>query len=122
MDPSEGTAEEFLSSRGFRPERFSTVEHKTGKTQDYRVFGCADLRFHCEVKGIEKDTWPDKQLANAPVGTVVAGATPDPTFNRLTADIHDTVKQFNAVNPGRSHPNVLIFCPLRSQVGPATHE
>src|SRR5205814_6233004 len=51
----------------------------------------------------------DAQLAGAPSGELVGGASNDPTFNRLTKDIHEAVKQFDAVNKDRKLPNVLAL-------------
>jgi hypothetical protein len=39
----------------------------------------------------------------------LGGERPDPVFNRLTDDIHEAVKQFDAVNPQRQIANVLAF-------------
>jgi hypothetical protein len=37
------------------------------------------------------------------------GARNDPIFNRLTTDIYEAVKQFDAVNIDQKHPNVLAL-------------
>jgi hypothetical protein len=42
-------------------------------------------------------------------GTIVGGGRPDPTFNRIALNIVKAVKQFDAVNPNHSLPNVLVF-------------
>ena len=39
----------------------------------------------------------------------MGGLKNDSTFNRLTAEIHDAVKQFNAVNILLDHPNVMAI-------------
>jgi hypothetical protein len=41
--------------------------------------------------------------------TLVGGARGDLVQNRLTDDIHQAVKQFDAVNSDFSYPNVLAF-------------
>ncbi len=41
--------------------------------------------------------------------TVMGGARNDPAYNRLTDDIHEAVKQLDAVNQELTHPNVLAF-------------
>src|SRR6266436_5852793 len=102
MDRNEEAADKFLTARAFRPERFPKTEQQGRKTPDFRVFQGADFRFYSEVKGIQEDTWLDKHLAAAPPGVVVGGGRPDPTYNRLTTDIHEAVKQFNAVNPNQA--------------------
>ena len=62
----------------------------------------------CEVKS-PRDDWLDEQLEQAPPGTIVGGGRSDPTFNRLASHILKAVKQFDAVNPDHSLPNVLVF-------------
>jgi hypothetical protein len=108
-DPNEILAAELLKARGLRPERFSKSERRTSKTPDFRVFEGHDLVLFCEVKAIDRDRWLDRQLTDAPPMTIVGGARPDPTFNRLTQDIHEAVQQFDAINPELRYPNVLIF-------------
>lgn len=44
-----------------------------------------------------------------PPGTLVGGMRSDPIFNRLTKHIHEAVRQFDAVNDTRQHPNVLAL-------------
>jgi hypothetical protein len=113
MDVSRGDEERvkaFLIEQGLQPERFSKKERRSGhKTPDFRVFQGGKFCFFCEVKSIERDTWLDEQFDKAPVGTPVGGCRHDPTHNRLTDDIHTAVKQFDAVNPDLTHPNVLAF-------------
>jgi hypothetical protein len=53
--------------------------------------------------------WLDQQLVQAPPGTIVGGGRPDQTFNRIARHIVKAVKQFDAVNPDHSLPNVLVF-------------
>ncbi len=48
-------------------------------------------------------------MAAAPRLTLVGGARPDPTHNRITGQIHNAVGQFDAVNPAMEHPNVLAI-------------
>jgi hypothetical protein len=109
MDPGESRLLQFLAAHGLRCERPSKLERKIQKTPDYRVFEGEQFRFFCELKGVLGDDWLGKQLVDAPVGTIVGGSRPDPAFNRLTEDIHQGVKQFDAVNPSRAVPNVLAF-------------
>ena len=51
----------------------------------------------------------DSQFETAAPGAQIGGVRKDPRFNRLTADIHAAVKQFNALNRNREHPNVLVL-------------
>ena len=108
-DPNETRSREFLISQGFRVERFSKAETRVGKTPDFRVYQGDAFRFYCEVKSVDSDRWLDRLLDSAPPGQIVGGVRHDPRFNRLTTDIHEAVKQFDAVNPDLQHANVLIF-------------
>lgn len=98
-----------LAAKGLRAERFSKAERRQGKTPDFRVFKNDALKFFCEVKSVEEDTWLDKQLNVAAPGQIVGGLRDDPVFNRLTDDIHQAVAQFLAVNPDSDVPNVMAF-------------
>ncbi len=90
---------------------------RAGKTPDFRVLKGNEFQFCCEVKSSPKDRWLDRQIEDAPLYTVVGGARKDPRFNRLAADIHDAVKQFDAVNADRAHPNVLVLINHDTQCG-----
>lgn len=96
---------------GLHPERFSKQEQANEKTPDFRVFKNATLKFYCEVKTISKDRWletqPKQEIFKGV--TVAEGCRRDPTFNRISDDIHNAVKQFYSVNPKNELPNVLAF-------------
>jgi len=109
MDHDEDKVKHFLEERGFTVERFSKAETRAGKTPDFRVFQNGVFLFYCEVKSSPEDRWLDEQLNSAAPGELVGGARNDPIFNRLTADIHEAVKQFDAVNKDQKHPNVLAL-------------
>lgn len=109
MDPDEERVKGYLEDRGFTVERFSKSETRGGKTPDFRVFRNGEFLFYCEVKSSPKDRWLDEQLNSAAPGELVGGARKDPIFNRLTSDIHDAAKQFDAVNKDQKHPNILAL-------------
>jgi hypothetical protein len=109
MDPDEERVKAYLENHGLTVERFSKAETRTGKTPDFRVFRNGEFLFYCEVKSSPKDKWLDEQLYNAAPGELVGGARNDPIFNRLTSDIHQAVKQFDAVNKQQKHPNILAL-------------
>jgi hypothetical protein len=98
-----------LAEKGLRAERFSKAEMRQGKTPDFRVFQGGALKFFCEVKSVEDDTWLDRQLDAAAPGQIVGGLRDDPVYNRLTADIHQVTAQFLAVNPDSKIPNLMVF-------------
>lgn len=97
----------YLEARGFIAERFSKQEQCANKTPDFRVSRDGYFAFYCEVKSIIKDSYVDDMLACAPAGQIVGGERNDPTFNRLTADVHEAIKQFDAVNAEQESANVL---------------
>jgi hypothetical protein len=101
----------FLENHALKVSRFSKSEMRSGKTPDFKVhsFSSDELLFYCEVKSIAKDEWLDNQIANVPPGEIAGGLRNDPIFNRLTDDIYEAVKQFDAVNPDIAFPNVLAF-------------
>lgn len=109
MDPDEEKVKHYLEERGFTVERFSKTERRAGKTPDFRVLRNGAFLFYCEVKSSPEDQWLDEQLSSAAPGELAGGARSDPIFNRLTKDIHEAVKQFNAVNKDQRHPNVLAL-------------
>lgn len=98
-----------FADKQLRAERFPKVERRRGKTPDFRVFQGEVLKFFCEVKSVEEDTWLDKKLDAVAPGQLVGGARDDPVFNRLTDDIHQATAQFLAVNPNSATPNVMVF-------------
>jgi hypothetical protein len=105
----EDRVQEFLTSAGLRVQRFSKAEMRQGRTPDFRVFAGDELAFYCEVKTAQDDEWLDRQLDVAPPGTLVGGLRPDPTYNRISNQIHSAVRRFNAVNPAMDRPNVLAI-------------
>jgi hypothetical protein len=99
----------FLSKYEFSVERFTQQEMRNRKTPDYRVTRSGKLFGFCEVKDTEKDKWLYNCLINAKQGENAGGLRQDLIFNRLTAHIHNAKKQFNAVNPNGTYPNILVF-------------
>ena len=45
------------------------------------------------------------------------GLRDDPRFNQLASDVHEAVKQFDAVNRDRKHMNILAFVNNDSMCG-----
>ncbi len=94
-ETEEKIVKEFLSKKGLCAEYFNKEEKKKSKTPDFRVFKGNEFAFFCEVKTVSRDD--------------VEGLRNDPIFNRLTDDIHNAVKQFDAVNGDVEYFNVLAF-------------
>lgn len=79
------------------------------KTPDFQILSWRGLSAYCELKSPTGDDWLDRELANAQPGQIVGGARHDPTFNRIGRHIRNAAEQFDAVNPSRQFPNVLVF-------------
>ncbi|GAB6040370.1 hypothetical protein [Endothiovibrio diazotrophicus] len=109
MNDDEKIVKDFLESKGLTPEHFSKDKVWTGKTPDFQVFFNGEFQFFYEVKGSPEDSWLDKELEEAKPYQLVGGSRNDPIFNRLTNDIHQAIKQLDAVNGERKNPNVLAL-------------
>ncbi|MCI0724328.1 MAG: hypothetical protein L0338_35995 [Acidobacteria bacterium] len=109
MNLGERAALDFFTSYGMRAERFSKEEIGRTRTPDFRVFKGQQLVSYCEAKHVRQDDWLDNQMTDARPLEIAGGAHPDPIFNRLTTHIHEAAGQFEAVNPTRDHPNILVF-------------
>ena len=108
-DDAEDLVAVFLGSYGLQTKRPSKAERRVSKTPDFRVHRNDQFCFFAEVKSVRGDDWLSRELEHASPGQIIGGARPDPVFNRLTADIHAAVKQYDAVNRNREHPNVLAL-------------
>ena len=108
LDANEILVAEFLSGRMFQCIRFSVDEIGRGPTPDFRVYQGAEFRFFCEVKSIDNDKWLDDNSIPYLLALLPEGYVPL-VFNCLVSDIHQAIKQFDAVNPDTKHPNVLAF-------------
>lgn len=97
-----------FAPRGLQLQRFTQAETLTGKTPDFRVFKTGDLVAFCEAKS-PRDDWLDDQLDVAAPMQLVGGLRNDPTFNRIARHVEKAAGQFDAVNPGRTLPNILVF-------------
>lgn len=111
MENDKKKVELFFENHALKVSRFSKLEMRRGKTPDFKVHSDSsnDLLFYCEVKSIKKDEWLDIQIAAVSPGEIAGGLRKDPIFNRLTDDIYEASKQFDAVNPDLAFPNVLAF-------------
>jgi hypothetical protein len=102
------TDELLFRPRGLVLQQFSPEEIGRGKTPDRRVFRGGQLVAFTEIKS-PRDDWLDEQLRAAPPGTLVGGARPDPTFNRIARQVQKAARQFKAVNLSREEPNILVL-------------
>lgn len=109
VDPDETRAERWLAEKGLTTERFSKQEMRRGRTPDFRIWKGDELRAFCEVKSSPEDQWLNIQIEKAAPGAIAGGSRSDPIFNRLAADIHEAVKQFDAVNVDNAQELALIL-------------
>jgi len=105
----ESTVSRYLTGRGLSVQRFDKNAMRRSRTPDFRVMANERLAFYCEVKTAQEDEWLEKQIDSAPPGTLVGGSRPDPTYNRVSNYVHSAAGQFDAVNAGCEHPNVLAI-------------
>jgi hypothetical protein len=96
------TDELLFRPRGLVLERFSPEEIGRGKTPDRRVFQGGQLVAFAEIKS-PRDDWLDEQLRAPPPGTVVGGARPDPTFNRIARQVQKAARQFKGKRMANTH-------------------
>lgn len=106
---SESSARDFLEEQNLRCGRFTRDEMSQGKTPDFKVFLGENMVMYCEVKEIREDDRVDQLLDEHPSGTTVMVGGNDSTYNRISAKIHESVQQFDAVNPTHDIPNVLFL-------------
>lgn len=101
-------AKRFFASHELAAVRLLPDNATAGKTPDFRIEMEGLLFAYCEVKS-PRDGWLDEQLRESSPGDIVGGLRPDPTFNRISNHIHKAIGQFDAVNPDRKVPNILVF-------------
>jgi hypothetical protein len=101
--------EELLfAPRGLQLQRFTQAETLAGRTPDFRVLKAGNIVAFCEAKS-PRDDWLDDRLDVAAPMQLVGGLRNDPIFNRIARHVEKAASQFDAVNPGRTLPNILVF-------------
>lgn len=96
MNKSEAVLETYFRAFDYKPERFTKQEMKLSKTPDFKIFIENCLTLYCEVKEINEDERPD-------------GVLHDNTYNIVSDCINESSKQFIAVNPDHTLPNILAI-------------
>jgi hypothetical protein len=106
------TAETWLAAHGLHVKRFPKPERKTGKTPDFRLFRDGQHVGFCEVKSPRDERLDDKLQAEADAEQsfkTVGVVGPTAAYNRISKHIDKAIEQFDAVNPDRLLPNILVF-------------
>jgi hypothetical protein len=94
----------------FEPRRIraKNIPKGKGKTPDFELFAREEVRAYCEVKSpTDGDAldFPEDLLP----GEVRTQVRKDPSTFSLANHIAKAAKQFEAANPDRKHPNILVF-------------
>ncbi len=84
------------------------IPRGAGSTADLQVLQNGLLVAFCELKS-PRDEWLDRSLDLANPLQIVGGMREDPIFNKIRKHANKASKQFEAVNPTRTVPNILIF-------------
>jgi hypothetical protein len=84
------------------------IPRGAGSTADLQVLQNGLLVAYCELKS-PRDEWLDKLLDLANPFQIVGGEREDPIFNKIRRHANKASKQFEAINPTRAVPNILIF-------------
>jgi hypothetical protein len=91
------------------------IPEDAGKTPDFRLPKDGALHAYCEMKAPTDGDLFDVPDDLAP-GEV---CRKDPAIFNLARHIAKAAKQFDAANPDRAHPNILIFVNHARRKGPA---
>ncbi len=118
--PDENEDKRLIRNLIFEPRRIQPEdipEQQKQKTPDFKLLKDGNLRAYCEVKSptdgdlfeFPKDVLP---------GEVRVEVEKDPALFNLANHIAKAAKQFEAVNPDRAHPNILVIANHARRKGP----
>jgi hypothetical protein len=110
QDPNalHATAGSMRTERSGREREASSADVVRGETPVRRVLQGGNLVAYTEIKS-PRDDWMDERLAEAATGETVGGLREDPLFKRIRRHVRDSPEQFEAVNPAREHPNIMVL-------------
>jgi hypothetical protein len=77
-------------------------------TADLQMLLNGVLVAYCELKS-PRDDWLEKLLDSTKICQIVGGGREDPVFKKIRKHANKASKQFEAVNPKRTVPNILVF-------------
>ena len=84
------------------------IDRGNDKTPDLQILLNGKLAAFCEFKS-PRDDWLDNLIDQAKACTIIGGWREDPVFKKVRKHANKSSKQFEAVNPDRLVPNILIF-------------
>lgn len=104
----------------FEPRRIRAedIPKDQDKTPDFKLLKDGALRAYCELKATT-----DGKLFHVPddlkPGEIRVEVRKDPAIFNLARHIAKAAKQFEAANPDRAHPNILVIVNYARRKGPA---
>jgi len=104
----------------FEPRRIRAegIPEDEKKTPDFKLLKDGTLRAYCEVKSSTDGDLFELPDDLAP-GEIRVEVHKDPAIFSLARHIAKAARQFEAANPDRSHPNILIIVNHARRKGPA---
>ena len=104
----------------FEPRRIRAedIPEDRDKTPDFKLLKDGALRAYCEMKAPTDGDLFDFPDDLAP-GEIRAEVRKDPAIFNLARHIAKAAKQFEAANPDRAHPNILVIVNHARRKGPA---
>lgn len=107
-DNSERILLNILAERDLRADKIPTAG---SKRPDFQVYRGDVMEFYCEVKELTDADPLENHYLDITPGVQVAEQIKKghARLNRISRCIHESVKQFDSINPEMIHPNVLAF-------------
>lgn len=108
--PSEDDDQKLAEEIIFSPNHLVLLKipRSSERTPDFRVISNGAVVAYCELKS-PQDDWLDKLLDLAKSFLIVSGTREDPIFKKIRKHANKASKQFEAHNPTRKVPNILLF-------------
>jgi large subunit ribosomal protein L30 len=116
----EAADKQLLRNLIFEPRRIRAedIPGDQDKTPDFKLLKDGALRAYCEMKAPTDGGIFDIPDDLKP-GEIRAEVRKDPAIFNLARHIAKTAKQFEAANPDRAHPNILVIVNHARRKGPA---
>jgi large subunit ribosomal protein L30 len=105
---SEITRKLVFGPRDILLQRFGRKEMRGRRTPDFKLFKDGKPRGYCELKS-PRDDWVFKVPEDLQPGEIREEKRPDPAAHNLANHILNAAEQFDAVNPDRTVPNILVI-------------
>lgn len=108
--PSEDDDMKIAEKLVFSPNSLDLLKipRGAGRSADLQILQNGLLVAYCELKS-PRDEWLETLLDVAKPCQIVGCAREDPVFKKIRKHANKASKQFEAINPKRAVPNVLVF-------------